>query len=708
MFMSEINNENIQYLFEPRFIAIIGASKDQGKIGSAVLRNIISGGYTGRIIPVNPAGGEIEGRTAFRSVADIDGVVDLAVVTIPAKFVFEAVRQCADCGVKYGIIITSGFSEIGNREEENKIITYANERGMRIVGPNVFGIYSSSVKLNATFVSGDISSGHLAMITQSGALGLTMIGQAAVENIGMSAIVSVGNKADIDEADLLQYLVYQDDTHVILMYIEGVRNGEKLVRVLKEATRRKPVVIIKSGRSQRGAMAAASHTGSLAGADDVFDAIIKQCGALRAESTNEAFAWCKFLADNPLPAGENAVIITNGGGAGVMGTDAFEKYGINMFDDAGTLKEVFTPATPAFGSTKNPIDITGQATAQDYTKAFDAALHCDDIHSVLGIYCESALFKTENLTEAIENNYHRFKAAGKPIIFSLFGGENTSDYEVAARRKGVPVSDDVYNAASSLGAMYAYHHYLAETREDVADADIDVDAINQIVADVKKEGRYFLLSNEARNIMNMAGVTIPNSLTAQTLEEAVRSADAIGYPVVMKIVSRDIIHKSDAGGIALDLENKDEVMDAYGAIIRNCRAKVPHAMIEGVEISEMVKTGTEMIIGARIDKTFGPILMVGLGGIYVEVMKDVSFRSLPLERKEILGMIKSIRSYPLLLGVRGEEMKDIDTLIDTMVKLGAIIQKCRGISDIEINPLVVYEQGMGTKAVDVRIILSKE
>src|SRR5664280_1016698 len=431
MFMPEINNENIQYLFEPRFIAIIGASKDQGKIGSAVLRNIISGGYTGRIIPVNPAGGEIEGRTAFRSVADIDGVVDVAVVTIPAKFVFEAVRQCADCGVKYGIIITSGFSEIGNREEENKIITYANERGMRIVGPNVFGIYSSSVKLNATFVSGDISSGHLAMITQSGALGLTMIGQAAVENIGMSAIVSVGNKADIDEADLLQYLMYQDDTHVILMYIEGVRNGEKLVRVLRKATRRKPVVIIKSGRSQRGAMAAASHTGSLAGADDVFDAIIKQC----------------------------------------------------------------------------------------------AALHCDDIHSVLGIYCESALFKTENLTEAIENNYHRFKTAGKPIIFSLFGGVNTSDYEVAARRKGVPVSDDVYNAASSLGAMYAYHHYLAETREDVADADIDVDAINQIVADVKKEGRYFLLSNEARNIMNMAGVTIPNSLTAQTLEGAVRSAD---------------------------------------------------------------------------------------------------------------------------------------------------------------------------------------
>ena len=705
--MSDIPDDCIRHLFEPRSVAVIGASRERGKIGSAVLANIVSGGYTGHILPVNPAGGDIKGLPVYPRVADIEGEVDLAIIAIPAKFVFDAVCQCADRGVKYGIIITSGFSEIGNREEENRIIAYANGRGMRIVGPNVFGVYSSAVNLNATFVAGNISSGHLAMITQSGALGLTMIGQAEVENIGMSAIVSVGNKADIDEADLLQYLAHHDDTRVILIYIEGVRNGEKLVRVLKQAARLKPVVIIKSGRSSRGAMAAASHTGSLAGADDVFDAIIRQCGALRAESTSEAFAWSKFLADSPLPAGENAVIITNGGGAGVMATDAFEKFGIGMFDDAQVLKDVFTPATPSFGSTRNPIDITGQATAQDYTRAFDAALQCPEIHSVLGVYCESALFSSENLKEAIEDNYHRFKAAGKPIIFSLFGGEKTSTCEASARRRGIPVSDDVYPAAASLGAMYAYHRYLHEPPEAIADAAIDVEAIERIVADVRLEGRYFLLSNEARTIMTLAGIAIPNSLTAQNLDSAIRSADRIGYPVVMKIVSRDIIHKSDAGGIALDLDNADEVMDAYGAILRNCRTNVPHAVLEGVEISEMVRPGTEMIVGARIDPAFGSILMVGLGGIYVEMMKDVSFRSLPLERKEILGMIKSIRSYPLLLGVRGEETKDIDSLVDTMIKLGAIIQKCRGISDIEINPLVVYEQGSGTRAVDVRIILSK-
>ncbi len=705
--MSDIPDDDIRHLFEPRSIAVIGASRERGKIGSAVLGNIVSGGYAGRILPVNPAGGDIEGLRVYPRVADIEGEVDLAILTIPARFVFDAVCQCADRGVKYGIIITSGFSEIGNREEENRIIAYAKGRGMRIVGPNVFGIYSSAVNLNATFVAGNIAPGHLAMITQSGALGLTMIGQAEVENIGMSAIVSVGNKADIDEADLLQYLAHHDDTRVILIYIEGVRNGEKLVRVLKQTARLKPVVIIKSGRSSRGAMAAASHTGSLAGADDVFDAIIRQCGALRAESTSEAFAWSKFLADSPLPAGENAVIITNGGGAGVMATDAFEKFGIGMFDDVQVLKDVFTPATPSFGSTRNPIDITGQATAQDYTRAFDAALQCPEIHSVLGVYCESALFSSENLKEAIEDNYRRFKSAGKPIIFSLFGGEKTSAYETSARRRGIPVSDDVYPAAASLGAMYAYHRYLHAPPGAIADAAIDVEAIERIVEDVKREGRYFLLSHEARTIMTLAGIAIPESLVAQNLNGAVRGAEKIGYPVVMKIVSRDIIHKSDAGGIALDLDNAGEVMDAYGAILRNCRANVPQAILEGVEISEMVRPGTEMIVGARIDPAFGPILMVGLGGIYVEVMKDVSFRSLPLERKEILGMIKSIRSYPLLLGVRGEETKDIDSLVDTMIKLGAIIRKCRGISDIEINPLVVYEQGSGTRAVDVRIILSK-
>ncbi|HOW56662.1 MAG TPA: acetate--CoA ligase family protein [Smithellaceae bacterium] len=706
--MMSKQDKNIKYLFEPRSIAVIGASSDKGKIGHSVMNNIIKGGYQGKIYPINPRGGEIEGIKAYKSIMDINGEIDVACITIPAKFVVDSVRQCAAKGVKYGIVITSGFSEIGNSEDERKMVQIANEKGMRILGPNIFGIYTAEVSLNTTFSGSAIPSGGLGIVTQSGALGLTMIGQATVGNVGLSTIVSVGNKADVDEADLLEYLITQERTKVILMYMEGVRDGERLVEVLKRATKVKPVVIIKSGRSQRGAMAAASHTGSLAGSDAVFDDIIKQCGALRAENMKEAFDWSKFLSNNPLPRGENAVIITNGGGAGVLATDACEKFGVNLYDDMENLKTIFSPATPEFGSTKNPVDITGQAKSEDYTKAFDAALHDPEIHAVLGVFCETSMFTHEDFDRAVEHNYRQFKAAGKPIVFGLLGGETVSEYTRDARRKNIPVYEDIYDAVSSLGAMYSFKRYVDEKDDEIADVAIDVKAIDSIVDGARRDGRSFLFSHEGQNIMKMTGIPVPKSLIAMTIESAVKSAAAIGYPVVMKVVSKDILHKSDVGGIALDLENDQEVISGYEAIMRNCRMNMPNAAIEGVEISEMVKPGTEMIVGAMVDKTFGPTVMVGLGGIYVEVMKDVSFRALPMARTQIMEMIKEIRSYPLLMGVRGEKTRDINALVDTIIKLGAIIRNCKGISDIEINPLVIYEQGMGARAVDVRIILSKE
>ncbi|OPY14553.1 MAG: succinyl-CoA synthetase subunit alpha [Syntrophus sp. PtaB.Bin138] len=707
--MTKQDAENIKYLFEPVSLAIVGASADKSKIGHAVLKNVIDGGYAGKIYPVNVSGGEIYGLPVFHSVLDIDDAIDVACITIPAKFVYDAVAQCADKKVKHAIIITSGFSEIGNFEEEKRITEYAGARGMRILGPNVFGVYSSQVLLNATFVSGEIPSGRLAMITQSGALGLTLVGQAAVQNIGLSAIVSVGNKSDIDESDLLGYLGDHAATRMILVYIEGVRDGEKFLRAVRKTTLKKPVIVIKSGRSEKGARAAASHTGSLAGSDVVFDDLIRQCGALRAESTKEAFSWSMLLGANPLPGGGNTVIITNGGGVGVMAADACEKYGINLYDDLQDLKRVFSPVIPAFGSTGNPVDISGQASAADFTKTFAAALADDNIHAVFGIYCETALAPAADLGAIVEESFRKYESRGKLILFSLFGGQNTSDYVVSAKKSGLPVSDDVYETSAALGAMYRYKEYLGSHSDvDVStDAALNAAPITAIVSDARRKGRYFLLAHEAQKIMNMEGVPIPKSIQAQTVKDAVAAANAVGYPVVMKVVSRDIIHKSDAGGIALDLENEGEVVDAYGAILRSCKTNVPNAVIEGVDISEMVKPGTELIVGARIDPTFGPTIMVGLGGIYVEVMKDVTFRSLPANAGDIISMIKELRSYPLLLGVRGEKMKDIKAVVNVIVTLGAILRHCREISDIEINPLVVYEQGEGVRAVDVRIILAK-
>ncbi|MFZ5639527.1 MAG: acetate--CoA ligase family protein [Bacillota bacterium] len=700
------DQQYIRYLFEPRSIAVIGASDDRRKIGCRVLENILAGGYPGRVYPVNPRGVEICGIKAARSLAEIDGKIDMAVIAVPAKLVYDAVKECAGKHVKFLPVITSGFSEVGNIDEEKRIAALAREYGMRILGPNIFGIYSGAVSLNATFGPKDIRPGGVAIVTQSGALGLSMIGKTAQENIGLSAIVSVGNKTDIDEADLLEYLIPQKNTRVIMMYIEGVKNGEKLLKTLKKATAKKPVIVIKSGRSKRGAMAAASHTGSLAGVDEIFDDIMRQCGVLRAESVKEAFNWCKYMAGSPLPAGENTVIITNGGGIGVMATDAGEKYGVKLYDDPATLKKAFSGVTPDFGSLKNPIDLTGQATSNHYNTAFDAALKNKNINSVIGLYCETAVFDGDNLPPILRENYEKYKTAKKPIVFSVFGGKKVENSIETLRTNNVPVFGDVYEAVSCLGSLYTYHRHRADCCDEADDAEIDVESINKVAAAALQDGRNFLLAHEGRSIMQAAGINMPRSRMVKNLGEAIQSAQKIGYPVVMKIVSRDILHKSDAGGIALDLENLDEVIDAYQAIIHNCKKYKPDAILDGIEISEMVAPGTETIIGARRDKSFGPIVMFGLGGIYVEVMKDIAFRALPLNRKQVRGMIKQIRSYPLLLGVRGEKRKDINGIIETVIKMGAIIQKCPAISDIEINPLVVYEQGEGVRPVDVRVLLA--
>jgi acetyltransferase len=702
----EDSNLNIKYLFEPESIAVIGAARDENKIGYKILKNILTGGYQGKIYPVNPQGGEILGLKAYRNIEEVNGPVDVASIVIPAKFVYEAVKSCARKKVKYLTIISSGFSEIGNNEEERRIVSYANEHHMRILGPNIFGIYSAAASLNATFGSSGIIPGRVAIITQSGALGVAMIGKTTVENIGLSAIVSVGNKTDVDEADLLEYLVTDDHTKIVLMYIEGVRNGERLIQAVKMTTQKIPVVVIKSGRSERGAIAAASHTGSLAGSDEIFEAIMRQCGVLRAESVEEAFNWCKFLANTPFPSGENTVIVTNGGGIGVMATDACEKYRVKLYDDTAALKEAFSTVTPDFGSTKNPIDLTGQATSSHYNSALEKALKNREINSIIALYGETAVFDAKNLSSMIEENSRKFKEEKKPLVFSIFGGEKIENCLISLKRTDAAVYGDVYEAVSCLGSVYAYYHYLRERSDAIDQAEIDVQAISRVLEGALEEGRSFLLAHEGQAVMRAAGILIPQSIIARSLDEAVRGAEKIDYPVVMKVVSRDILHKSDAGGVALDIEDKNEVIDAYQAILRNSRAYKADAHIEGVEISEMVTKGMETIIGARRDRTFGPMIMFGLGGIYVEVMKDVAFRALPINRKEILSMVKEIRAYPLLLGVRGEEKKDLDAVVDAIIQVGTILQKCDRISDIEINPLMVYEHGMGVKAVDVRILLA--
>lgn len=705
--MSNRHDDSMKSLFEPKNVAIVGASGAEGKIGHTIVKNLVSGGFKGHLYPVNPKGGTILGYPVYKDISDIEEPIDLVTVVVPARYVLETVEACAQKKVKNIQIITSGFSEIGNIELEKKIVAVARSGGMRILGPNIFGIYSAAASMNATFSASKIQSGHVAILTQSGALGVAMIGKTAVDNIGLSAIVSTGNKCDIDENDLLRYLVPQEKTRVILMYIEGVKNGPKLIDTLKWATRNKPVIVIKSGKSSRGAMAAASHTGSLAGSDDIFDAIMKQCGVIRADSLNEAFNWCEFLAFSPTPGGRNTVIVTNGGGVGVLATDTCEEYDIELVDDQTVLKQVFEDSVPSYGSTKNPIDITGGANSEHYVTALNAPVNCQEIDATIALYCETSTFDSENLVPMIESTFENHRKAGKPISYAIVGGEDVEKAMVKLRKTNIPIYNEVNDAVSSLGVSFRYQRYLNQPTGSDRDMEIDAEQINLIIEEALQDGRSFLLSNESAAVMEAAGIHIPRAKIAKNINQAVRFAGEIGYPVVMKVVSRDILHKSDAGGVALDLLNDNEVLDAYEAIIQNSLDHNPGATIDGVEISEMIERGIELIIGARMDRAFGPIVMCGMGGIYVEVIKDVVFRGLPIDTAEAMKMLKEIRSFPLLLGVRGEKKKDIEGVIDTIMRVGTIIKKCPKITDIEINPVVVFEKSKGLRALDVRILIKK-
>jgi acetyltransferase len=716
----------IRRLFEPRGVAVVGASPDPAKIGHRIVANLLAGGARCPVYPVNPKGGEILGLPVARSVAEIvsggtadsagragGSPVDVAVIAVPVGRVMEAAEDCSRAGVGFLVVVTSGYAEIGNVEGERRLVAFAREHGMRVLGPNIFGLFSAKASLNAGFGPREIRPGKVAIITQSGAMGGAMIGKTAAEGIGLSAIVPVGNKADINEADLLEYLRDDPDTEIVLIYIEGVKQGRRLVHALEATTRRKPVIVIKSGRSRRGAMAAASHTGSLAGADEVFDDLMRQVGVLRAEHLQEALAWCRFLSDAPRPAGDRAVIVTNGGGAGVAAADACEKYGIPLQDDFEMLSRAFAGVTPTLGSTKNPIDLTGQSTVVHYAEALQRALREPAIHDVIAVYCETALLEFRDLPDEVARIHGAYRAAGKPIAFCLLGGTRVNDCVARLRALGVFAFEEVYTAASCLGALHTWdrHRRAAETLvprfegAGLAHAALDLAAVRACLAAARAEGRHFLLAHEGHALLRTIGLRPPRGRIASGLEDAVAAAEEIGYPVVLKVVSKQIVHKSDVGGVALDLENREEVVAAYEAIVQGCRRRVPGLRIEGVEVAEMVRGGTEVIVGARCDAAFGPIVMFGLGGIYVEVLGDVAFRAVPLSRREALSMIKDTRAHRLLLGVRGEEHRDIGAVVDTLLRLAALIDAVGEITDVEINPLVVYPASQGATAVDIRVAI---
>lgn len=459
-----VNAKELEPLFKPKSIAVIGASTKPGKIGYEIVRNLLEYGFEGKIYPVNPKAKEILGLKAYPNIKDIPGEVDMAVISIPADKVLDVVKDCGEKGVKVLVVITSGFSEVGNEELEEKLVETARKYGMRVLGPNIFGIVYTPNKMNATFGPKDILPGGIAFITQSGALGIALMGWTILEEIGLSAVVSMGNMADIDVMEVSEYLADDPNTKVITIYLEGLKpgSGRRFLEIMKKVSEKKPVIVVKSGRSERGAAAAASHTGSLAGADKVYDAAMKQTGILRALNIEEMFDWARAFALLPLPKGENAVIITNGGGAGVMATDAAADYGVKLMDPPEDLKEKFRKHMPWFGSPKNPVDLTGMATPKEYYGAVKEALYDPRVHSIIVLYCRTAVCDPMELANAIIKARDEARKDGieKPIVVSMIGGEDVYQAMKHLNRNSIPAYPIPERAVSALGALLRYARYL--------------------------------------------------------------------------------------------------------------------------------------------------------------------------------------------------------------------------------------------------------
>ena len=684
--------KNLKCAFEPKRVAIIGASPDPAKIGHQVIKNVIDGGYKGEIIPINPKAVEVLGHKAYKSLSDVPEGVDLVVIAIPAPFVVAAMEECGRRKVGAVAVITSGFGEVGNHADEDKLTKIANDNNIALLGPNIFGLVYPPSKLNASFGPKDIYSGKIAFITQSGALGIGLMGWTAMKKIGLAALVSIGNKADIDEQDLIEYFNKDNNVNVLLMYMEGIKDGPKFLRSKVE----KPTVVLKVGRSARGAKAAASHTGSLSGADKIYDGVFKQLGMLRANTFIEAFSWARALS-LPLPKGDDTLIITNGGGIGVATTDECEVQGIKILDDPEWLEAKFRSTMPDFGSTKNPIDITGGAGVEGYRQSLKVAFAEDRIKSIIVLYCETAVTDPMDVAKAVND---AFEASGrsKPVVVAMVGGERTRDALVYLNEKFIPASSLVDISVSALKIVYTWAE-IKNRQASQAVLEKPPVEVHKILDAVKAEGRDILMEHEARQVMELCGVPTPKWGFARSADEAVKLADSKGiYPLAMKIASPDIVHKSDVGGVVLNIRDAKELREKFEGMMTKIKKACPKANLLGVNLIQMV-SGIECIVGITTDPQFGSAVMFGLGGVFVEALKDVTFRVVPFDASEAGRMVGEIKAKRILEGFRGMKA-DKPSIIKTLV---AVQKLAPYVKEIDINPLLTNQEG--SYAVDARIVL---
>jgi acetyltransferase len=693
--------KGLEYLIRPRTVAVVGASREPTKIGHVILKNIIENGFPSeRVFPINPNVDEVLGLKCYPSLKDVPFEVDLAVIVVPASIVPRIVEDCVEKGVKFAAIISSGFKEVGNVEAEKKLVEIARKGGVRILGPNIVGLIDTVVNLNASFLPYLPDKGEIVMISQSGALASGLLTWTKVRGIGLLDIVSLGNRADIDECELLEFFSRDPYTKAITLYLESVEDGKKFMEVAKKVGKEKPIIILKAGKGKKAAEAVKSHTGSLAGSDVAYDAAFKQCGVIRASDIRTLFDYALSLAMLPDPKGENVVIVTNGGGVGIMCADACEELNLHLMGIPEDLASALREWMPSFGSVLNPIDLTGMATEKEYYGALSVLLNDERVHAVIALFSHPAMLNPMNVAEAIASCVNN-AGKNKPVVAVFIGGKECEDATRFLIKNGIPTFDTPERGAVALATKYRYAYYKSRPVGKYLEVKGEKEKAYEIIARALREGRN-LTQSESCEVARLYGIPTPKKFVAKSLEEATMLAERVGYPVVLEVESPDIVHKTDVGAIKLNIKDRKELEYAYHEIIDSVREKVPSARIEGIVVRSFIKEGVQVAVGMHRDDVFGPIIMFGSGGVLVELYKDVSFRVAPLTDVDVEEIMNETKVYQILKGFRGPP-KDVQSVKNVLAAVGQLALDFDVISDVDINPLFVYESGC--MAFDVKILL---
>ncbi len=698
----------INKMLRPKSVAVVGASATPGKIGYSVVNNLLKDGYKGAIYPINHKEKEILGLKCYAEIADVPGEIDSAIMCVPASAMVEVTEECGKKGVKGLIVITSGFSEVGRKDLEEEIVRIAHQYGMRVLGPNIVGSLSNSDKFNGSFAPCLPLPGKASLITQSGALLIALDMATYTRHVGFDKLISIGNMADVDFADLIEWFDEDADTSCVSLYVEGLRDGRKFIDTARKSS--KPIIALKSGVSAHGAAAAASHTGSLAGAAKIYGSAFKQAGVIQASDLDNLFDRTLALSSQPPMKGDNMLILTNGGGVGVLATDAAERFGLPLKFAPPEVQEEMKKHMPDYGSAKNPVDMTGMAGVDWYYETVRYALTNKWVDGLVVLYCETAITNPPEIAQSIKRAVDDSGVKDIPITVSFVGGEKSEKAMGWLVEQGIPAYFAPDVAVNTMAALREYA-VLQENKKNngVESNDKARQIALEIIKSARKEDRTSLTEIEAKKVFEAYGMPTTKIGLAKTEEEAVKLAKEIGFPIVMKIVSPDILHKSDAGGVKVNLKDEAGIRDAYNTILKNARNYKADADIHGIAVQEMAPWGTEVILGSVNDPTFGPTVMFGLGGIFVEVLKDVTFRVTPVSLSEAEQMINEIKSSAILAGARGEAPRDRKAMADTVVKYSTMIHDLKDeIAESDANPVLLYAEGEGLRVADARIILKKK